>query len=161
MEYVDRLGKFNATLTDYLREVFCICPKCGSKAIIRAESKYAIPWRPYNVSFTCLGCPNREQWPSSSWVSDFLNLNPAHGFEPYFGYQLALQADIKGTALAVLSPSHAKDIAEFVAEKNRPAPANSKWAMVNRLPKWVKLARNRDHVLRALENLQCQASGLA
>ena len=158
---MDGLGKFNATLTDYLREVFCVCPKCGSIAIIRAESKYAIPWCPYNVSFTCLSCPNREQWPSSSWASDFSDFNPAYGIEPYFGYQLALQANVKGGVLAVLNPSHARDIAEFVAEKNRLAPANSKWAMVNRLPKWVKLARNRDHVIRALENLQRQASGLA
>ncbi len=161
MKHLNDHGKFNAALTDYLREVYCICPKCGSQAIIRAQSKYAIPWNPYDVCFTCLGCPNREKWPSSSWASDFSSFNPANGFEPYFGNQLALQTSVKGQVLAALNPVHAKDIAEYVAAENRPAPINSKWAMVNRLPTWVKLAKNRNIVIRALDELQRQASGLA
>jgi len=153
MKQVLNAGKYNATLNDYLREVHCICPKCGNNAVITAESKFALPWRPYEVSLVCHSCPNRESWPSANWKSDFTNFNPALGIELYFGYRLAFQVSIKGQCLVVFSPVHAADIAEYVAATNRPSPANSKWSMVNRLPKWVKIAKNRAAVLRALNKL--------
>ncbi len=161
MKRLSSPGKYNATLNDYLREVHCICPKCGGNAVITAESKYALPWQPFDVSLTCHGCPHREGWPSSNWNSDFVNYDPASGVEPYFGYTLSLQISIKGQSFGVFSPVHAQDIAQYITATDRPSPANSKWAMVNRLPKWVKLAKNRGVVLRSIEKLIGHAARMA
>ncbi|KLN66440.1 MULTISPECIES: hypothetical protein [Vibrio] len=146
--------KFNATLNDYFREVHCICPKCKGHAIITAESKYALPWRPSNVSLVCHGCAYRETWPIPSWKSDFVNYNPGSGIEPYFGYSLFFGVTIKGKTLGILSPKHANDISEYIAYALRPSPINSKWSMVNRLPKWVISAKNRSLVLKALSKIR-------
>lgn len=161
MKRVSNPGKYNATLNDYLREVHCVCPKCGGNAVINASAKCALPWKPFDVSLVCHGCPHREDWPSSNWQSDFRSHDPACGIEPYFGYELSLPVTIKGHNLGVFSPKHASDIAEYVAATDRPSPANAKWAMVNRLPKWVKHAKNREAVLLALNKLQRQSIRLA
>jgi hypothetical protein len=160
MKRVSSPGKYNATLNDYLREVHCVCPKCAGNAVITASSKYALPWQPFDVSLVCHTCLHREAWPSSNWQSDFINYNPANGIEPYFGYTLLLQISIKGQSFSVFSPAHAVDIAEYIEATDRPSPANSKWSMVNRLPKWVKLARNREAVLQALNKLKSQSAGM-
>ncbi|BCR23989.1 hypothetical protein KAM429_41350 [Aquipseudomonas alcaligenes] len=137
------LQNFNACLTDYLREVHCICPKCGGSAIITADSKCAIPWRPFDVKFTCPTCPYRAEWPHPSWKSIFESYNPSDGKEPYFGFNLLAVEQVGGRPLAILSPAHGRDIEYFVSASHRPSPANTKWSMISRLPTWVKLARNR------------------
>ncbi len=161
MKTVTEHGKYNATLNDYLREVICVCPKCGGPARITADSKYALPWDPYDVKFICLKCAHRATWPSKRWQSDFVNFNPSNGYEPYFGCQLYFQEKVGQEILMVFSRTHAEELAEYIEAEDRPSPGNSKWAMVNRLPKWVKLAKNRTSVLRALSRIQAKMEGLA
>ena len=145
---------YNAFLNDYLREVHCVCPKCGGKGVIYAESKYSMPWFPFNIRFICGNCSHRITIKHKLNFRRFTKYNPAWGFEPYFGYALRNQIKIKGHTLCLLSPEHAQHIAHYVAAKDRPSPQNTKWAMVNRLPKWVKLAKNRRIVLNKLSKLE-------
>lgn len=160
MKTISEYNKFNAGLNDYLREVICICPKCGGAAKISAESKYTLPWEPYCIKFICLNCPQRESWPSSTWKSDFINYNPSNGYEPYFGYQLYLQESVCQNNLIVFNRKHAEDLAEYIKAEHRPSPKNTKWSMVNRLPKWMKLAKNRTSVLKALSLIQVKIEDL-
>lgn len=67
---------FNACLTDYLRLVYCQCPRCGERALIRAEAPYAIPWKPTHVVFTCPACAHRHGWPLAAWTSEFESFVP-------------------------------------------------------------------------------------
>ncbi len=161
MKRVLNPGKYNATLTDYLREVHCVCPSCGGHAYINAEAKYAMPWKPTNVRLICTNCARREAWPSENFKSKFENFDPRNGCEPYFGYKFYFSRIICGENISIFSPEHARDIAEYIAAHDRPSPQNSKWAMVNRLPKKLKLAKNRDTVLKALKSIieeaQCPA----
>lgn len=153
MKQVENRTKFNATLNNYLREVHCECPKCGESSIISAESKYSMPWRPYNVLLSCKNCMHRQNWNEEKDYTYFVNFNYSDGIEPYFGYQLTNHISIKGNPLSIFSPKHALDIAEYIEAEDRPHPENSKWSMVNRLPKWVKLAKNRKVVLKALSKI--------
>ncbi len=145
--------KFNASLNNYLREVHCICPKCGGNSIISAGSEYSMPWVPFNVKFICLNCTYRSTGYESKDSMHFVNFNYAEGLEPYFGYQLRFHINIKGHPLFIFNLKHAEDIVEYVAVEDRPNPENSKWSMVNRLPKWVKLSKNRKAVLKSLTRL--------
>lgn len=145
---------FNACLTDYLRVVFCKCPRCGKRSMIQAESRYAIPWQPTDVSFTCASCTLRHGWPIPNWKSDFANFNPANGCEPYFGYTVWAVGQLGNHVLAILNRQHADDLSAFVALTDRPRPANSKWSMVNRLPRWILLGKNRERVIRLIAELR-------
>jgi len=153
MKRVQNPGKYNATLTDYLREVHCVCPSCGGHARITAEAEYAIPWEPTNVRFICTNCARRETWPSEKFKSKFEGFDLRNGFEPYFGYKFYFSRIICGEIVSIFSQDHAKDIAEYISAHDRPSPQNSKWAMVNRLPKQFKLAKNRDAVIKALKSI--------
>ena len=151
----------NATLNDYLREIICVCPKCSAPARITAKSDVSIPWQPYDVKLLCLRCPHRETWPSQKWKSDFINYSPSDGYEPYFGYQLYFQQNVGRNTLIVFNKKHADDLVEYLETENRPSPSISKWAMVNRLPKWTKLEKNRDLILRALYKMQIKSEQMA
>src|SRR5699024_6235612 len=110
MKRVTHSGKYNATLTDYLREVACVCPSCSGLAYVTAESKYAIPWKPENVKFFCTKCAHRVSWPPTFWKSNFESYNPGNGYEPYFGFKLYVVKQVCQTVIAVLSCKHARDL---------------------------------------------------
>lgn len=149
---------FNACLTDYLRLVYCQCPRCGDRGLIQAEAPYAIPWKPTGVVFTCPACAHGHGWPLAAWTSDFERFDPAGGVEPYFGYRLWAVGHHGEHALAILNLQHADDLAAYLGLKLRPRPANAHWAMVNRLPRWMLLARNRERVLRLIAELRARVS---
>ena len=144
--------RINACLTDYLREVCCKCPRCQGRAIIRADSKYSMPWNPIDVSFVCPNCTFHHGWPILSWTSQFDNFDLLTGIEPYFGYSLWAMETVSQNTIGVLNSQHADDLASFISATDRPRPENSKWAMVNRLPQWMLLAKNRQRVLKAVGN---------
>jgi hypothetical protein len=146
--------KYNAALTDYLREVICKCPRCGQRARIQATARCAIPWRPTNVTFICAHCVLHHGWPIAEWESDFENFNPSEGREPYFGYELWAIGNLGNKILAILNKEHANELASFIAASDRPRPENTKYAMVNRLPRWIILRKNRDQVLRLIRKLK-------
>lgn len=89
------------------------------------------------------------------WVQSF---DPASGIEPYFGYRLWAVGHLGEHALAVLGPQHADDLAAYLGLQLRPRPANAHWAMVNRLPRWMLLAKNRERVLRLIAELRARVS---
>ena len=144
----------NAQLSDYLREIVCKCPKCGQRAAICAESNMAWPWHPKRVSFTCPCCVLQHGWPVAGWTSDFTNFKPAKGREPYFGYQIWAMTVVGKNNLALLNREHAADLEAFIGEIDRPRPQNTKWSMLNRLPKWMLLKKNRHRVLGAINKLK-------
>jgi hypothetical protein len=89
-----------------------------------------------------------------AWKSDFFNFKPAKGLEPYFGYSIWAMGVIGKNNLAVLNTKHADDLAAFIGSMDRPRPENTKWSMVNRLPKWMHLKKNRSRVLAAIGRLK-------
>lgn len=62
--------------------------------------------------------------------------------------------------LVVFSRKHAQDLIDYIGAEVRPSPENITWAMVNRLPTWMKLARNRETVLKALNRVLARMDGV-
>ena len=56
--------------------------------------------------------------------------------------------------LALLNREHAADLEAFIGEIDRPRPKSNKWSMLNRLPKWMLLKKNRHRVLGAIHKLK-------
>jgi hypothetical protein len=62
-----------------------------------------------------------------------------------------------GKRLWALNATHLDYLAAYVAETQRerafPSPSGAR-QLASKLPKWMKLARNRDEVLRAIDSLR-------
>ena len=78
--------------------------------------------------------------------------------EPPFGAALWLVTECcGGNRLWALNERHLEYLADYVAEKQRerefPSPPGSR-QLAYKLPKWMKLAKNRDEVLRTIDRLR-------
>lgn len=124
-----------------------ICPKCQSKAVVTLhndEARLSCPSCGYNLAKTA-----KER--TFYWDAE----NPT---DSYFGVNLWLQTDCVGKSLWVFNKRHLEYLESFVSAKHRQRnPNNETWtnsSLASRLPKWLKSAKNRVQILKAIEVLK-------
>ena len=130
------------------------CFRCGQN--LRGKRK----GRPFqgNVRATirCRGC---------GASGDYLLLAAppeiAEGVDPTFGYPLFLRTPIGNEELWVLNPEHLAHLQNYLEAGMRKrflGPSNM--TMMARLPRWMKLAKNRKAVVHGLARLEAKARQL-
>jgi len=157
-------GLGRQTIDDFLDEFLVACPRCGRQAVVR-PSAGAVPPR-----LTCTSCGVAREWHSEAkgvLVSHASRTWPegqfaiGDGADPYFHLPLWLRADCGGNLLWAFNPRHLRAIRDYVAAADRSLPPGPAGGPVNttlasRLPRWMKLARNRALVLHTIEQIEAR-----
>jgi hypothetical protein len=125
-------------VTFHFGAVLVSCPRCT----------HAAPRR-----FQCFACGHSSRCGKSS-----PNSRPnGPVIDPYFGLPLWLQINTRHGILYAYNAEHLEWLCLFVEARLRERRADE-WGWTNsmaaRLPRWVKLAKNRDEVLRSLGRLR-------
>ena len=102
------------------------CPNCGEVRIYKPRNE--IYHQPYNV--------------------------PAYGQASIFGLPLWLQGSIKGNLFWAYNRQHLHDIKEYVGAKLRERQTTTHTTMVEKLPQFIKEAKNREAILKLIEKLE-------
>ncbi|MFF9622383.1 hypothetical protein [Streptomyces griseosporeus] len=83
---------------------------------------------------------------------------PPPARDPYFRAELLLRTATRHGLLWAYNPEHLSEIRRFVAAGLRERASwydtGQKTTLVARLPAWIKSAKNRDEVLRAIDRLR-------
>ena len=153
----DRFKDDGRRLRDELELILVVCPRCGEPAEISPLSSGAQPrtseFEPRLLA--CTGCHHTDQKQihavatattvSGTWV------------DPYFGLPIYLQRWTRLGVLFAYNRDHLEWLARFVAAGLRERDMGPPWdnkSMASRLPHWIKVAKNRSTVLRAIEKLR-------
>ena len=139
------------------------CPNCNSCSKVftppyakgRDEPRYI---GHESKRFLCTKCgymkdihPKRR-W-DNLWAFDFELFDEKQAVDWYFGFPLFLQSPCCGHKLWFFNLEHLAHIETYIQQIIR--PANLYYlSPESRLPKWMKLAKNRKEVLRAMEQLK-------
>lgn len=102
------------------------CPHCGVTRTFEPRNE------PYNI-----------QYKSSGVVSD-----------PLFNLPLWLQVEVKDNLFWAYNRRHLQDIKTYVQAKLRERQSEGYTTMVEKLPKFIKDAKSRKAVLKAIEQLE-------
>ena len=123
------------------------CPKCRSKAVVTLHDDEA--------RLSCLSCGYNQAKSAEHRIFYWGAENPT---DSYFGVNLWLQTDCVGKSLWAFNKRHLEYLEGFVSAKHRQRnPNNETWknsSLASRLPKWLKLAKNREQILKAIEVLK-------
>lgn len=139
------------------------CPKCkgcskistpinalgrGEARVLGHESK----------RFLCEKCgfvkdihPKRR-W-DGLWSFNFKLYDEKQGVDWYFGFPLFLQTQCCGHTLWFFNFEHLTHIEEYIQKNIRPAQLYY-LSIESRLPKWMKLSKNRKEILKAIDRLR-------
>ena len=80
-------------------------------------------------------------------------------FDWYFRFPLWLEISCCGETLWAYNEKHLEFIEKYVAAKLRERVPNINKSLASRLPDWIKRAKNRDEILKAIGKLKEKLNG--
>lgn len=149
-------------------EFLVVCPNCKNKSRVISLGEHS-PYRTGIIRrFLCTHCgmtkeivPKRNCFNQpvisygSKWDEGFINIGGA--FDWYFGYPLYLQIPCCGHTLWAYNAEHLAYIKEYVEAELRENGAYY-LSVESRFPFWMKSAKNRDAVVKAILKLEQKAN---
>ncbi|MDX2257665.1 MAG: hypothetical protein NW205_01995 [Hyphomicrobiaceae bacterium] len=160
-----RVADDGRALAAFASVVDVVCPACHRRARIVAAARPVLAARPgpgrppaSPARLTCANCAltRSQDLPPGVMAMAALRVD---GTDPYFGLDLWLVEATRHGIVFAYNAEHLDALAAFVGadlrERHRLAPTTLRNRTFQaRLPRWMKLARNRQHVLAALARLR-------
>lgn len=144
-------------LWDYLGDIAVRCPRCGGRARVAPNPSAEPAEHPEYTArrLTCLTCHHSdEQTPGLDLGID------KNGCDPYFGARLWFTTDCGEHVLWAYNEAHLELLETYVEaslrERGRTV-AGEKTSLIERLPSWLKHAKDRDAIGRSLARLRALA----
>ena len=148
-------------------EMLLVCPRCSSPAwsrILDEKKSQETPvslWADRRV--TCTQCTYTKSWRGNS---TFAATHTSPVKDGYFKLPLFLQVPCLGDSLWAYSPHHLNELLAWLAADLRQRKPDTTYGWSNRsyfsrLPKWMKLAKNRKAVMSAIAKLKAASAGVS
>ena len=136
-------------LYEFNDEFLVVCPKCQKMAKVVPDAMSEKPntqlFSPRK--FICLNCPYRDVWNGKQILT-------GSNLDWYFRLPLWLQISCCNETLWAYNLKHLEIIEQYVSAKLRERTNKGRNSFLSKLPTWLKLAKNRDEILKAIEKMR-------
>ncbi len=148
---------------EFYDEFLVVCPKCEGKAkVIIDEAEFAKLSQRKTEKFrnrffaprrlVCLNCLHRDLWKGTQ-------IGVGGNVDWYFRLPLWLEISCCGTTLWAYNQKHLEMLEDYVGAKLRERTVKARSSFLSKLPKWIKSAKNRDEILKAIGKLRGKLNG--
>ncbi|MCA6364880.1 MAG: hypothetical protein IM638_17750 [Bacteroidetes bacterium] len=133
----------------YNAEIKRQCDNCGKPvSIIIPDNKQPVA----ELVITCPHC-KAERTCQPQNRKYYLYYTNSGICDPIFNLPLWLQSDVKGKSLWAYNISHLCEIRNYVTAKLRERQTSAFTTMVEKLPNFIKIGKNREAVLKEIDRL--------
>lgn len=150
-------------LIRFADQILVQCPKCSglAKVIIPQNAVgYADPyvWDRLSRRVLCTKCSfmkevHPRRGPHNDWKFDFTLSKGSSAVDWFYGLPLYLQTPFRGHILWAFNFNHLNYLERYIrAEIRESAPYYL--SIESTLPKWIKLSKNRDNLLKAISKIK-------
>ncbi len=143
------------SIYSFIDEFLVICPRCQQLAIIKKLTPESTDlFEPRRLS--CCHCGLSKHWAKKSFCLATHSEPPIDGF---FGLPLFLATPCCGHTLWAYNLRHLSLIQEYVSAELRQHAKDNQYGwnnsgLINRLPQWMTAARNRENILKTINDLK-------
>jgi Zn ribbon nucleic-acid-binding protein len=135
--------------------ILIVCPSCGGRASVISFRED----QSNQVRATCFNCGYNDMKSSETSCFYWHARNPTDG---YFGHELWLKKDCSGHSLWAFNMQHLSFLESYVSAtlRERAGKGKTGWSnscLASRLPKWIKFGKNRQAILKAIQELKAMA----
>ena len=146
------------TIYSFGNEFLVECPKCNLLAqVVPNQGETELFWK--NPRLICLNCgfskdnkAIKKQILDESKATAYARIGENHDW--YFLQPLWLQINCCGKRLWAYNEKHLEFIENYVSATLRERSPNANRSLASRLPKWIKSAKNRGDILKAIAKLR-------
>lgn len=142
--------KTSNELIRYKATVSKNCPNCGKKQEIDFGKFKTIPKA---KKTSCIHCNNIETVDPKIEIVYLEYQESGFASDPIFNLPLWFQTKIKNDTFWAYNREHLNEIKDYVDAKLRERSNTGYSTMVERLPTFIKLAKNREQILKEIERL--------
>ncbi|WP_407549240.1 hypothetical protein QOM21_09090 [Streptomyces sp. Pv4-95] len=146
-------------LSAYSDLIHVLCPGCGGRAVVvprpdLPELRYwtEMHFRPRRL--VCQLCGTTKEWTAERKGNALIAATLGGPDDPFFEQPLWLQTPCCNELLWAYNGRHVDVLEAYVAARLRERAGYPAMSMLDRLPAWMKSARNRTEVLRGLQRLR-------
>lgn len=148
---------------EFYDEFLVVCPKCermakvlideaefeklSKRKIDKFRNQYFAPRR-----LICLSCLHRDFWKGNQ-------VAVGGNVDWYFRFPLWLQISCCGETLWAYNLKHLEMLEGYVGAKLRERTNKGRSSFLSKLPKWIKSAKNREEILKAIGKLKEKLNG--
>lgn len=171
MGKVTRAQDDGRTLRAYFDCILVRCPRCDARATVTRSGPddggtedatgEAADERPFGTfRLQCGSCTHRAEAAPNAYA--ILNAVKGVLVDPFFRAPLLLQTDTRLGTVFAHNEQHLDWLAQFVSADLRERThleGRANTSMASRLPRWMKLAKNRDTILQAIARLRAKIAG--
>jgi hypothetical protein len=160
MSKVTRAQDDGRTLRAYFDRILVRCPRCDAGATV-LHIRAADEERPFgSFRLQCGSCTHHSEMTPNAYAI----LNAVRGVlvDPFFRAPLLLQTDTRLGTVFAYNEQHLDWLERFVLADLRERThleGRANTSMASRLPRWMKLAKNRDTILQAIAKLRAGLAG--
>lgn len=124
------------------------CINCENKLEVPIEGRKKIP---KYIVIPCQICNTRNRI-AENWETYFLKYNESGIVDPVFGLPLYYQMSFRNEIFWAYNDDHLREIRNYVASELRERSTNKfKMTMVEKLPQFIKEAKNRTELIKLLD----------
>jgi transcription elongation factor Elf1 len=135
----ERFEDQNLRLSDFQTDVWVVCPNCSKKANAKVD------YKENKAKLICLNCGlNKEK------ATDHLQM-AAHG---YFDSELWYVTSFKNEVLWAYNYEHLTYLESYISAHLREHKNRSHFTLLEKLPKFYHVAKNREALLKLIEKLK-------
>jgi hypothetical protein len=135
---------------EFSDEFLVVCPKCAEMAKIISMNSASNKLN-YQIfaprKLICLSCVYQNTWNGNKIFA-------GSNVDWYFRLPLWLQISCCNEILWAYNLQHLETIEQYVCAKLRERPKNGRNSFLSKLPTWMKLAKNRVEILKAISKLR-------
>ena len=146
-----RFRNTQETLDSFVDEYLVVCPQCAACArVVPIDVQQSSLFAPRRV--VCHTCGYTKDWQEQT-------IHLGDEYDSYFGLPLWLQTGVGDKIVWAYNLRHLNLIEAFVRASLRERRADPKtgWrnkSVASRLPNWIKAAKNRKQILKAIERIK-------
>ncbi len=144
-------SELSADLIRYKVSVRRNCDTCG-KLISKVIPHSKAPVDAFAIA--CPTCSEVRIYKPRNELYTHPHNDPGAGLAPIFGVPLWLQGNIRGNLFWAYNRQHLHAIKEYVGAKLRERQTTTHTTMVEKLPQFIKEAKNREAILKLIEKLE-------
>jgi len=127
------------------------CDNCGKPIYIEIPNQKTTSKQ---VTIPCPHCGLSRTFEPRNEAYKLGYKSSGFAIDPIFNLPLWIQAEVKGNLFWAYNKRHLHDIKKYVQARLRERQSKGYTTMVERLPKFIKEAKNRDAILKAIEQLE-------
>lgn len=135
---------------DFDHEVCVVCPSCSQKALATRNTEEAL------VRLICTHCGyNKTAGMMIPGTKGGKLIMAAHG---YFNALLWYRAPYKNEVFFALNEAHLDYMEQYISSGIRENKGRTGYTLVEKLPKYIQLATNREPLLKLIQKLRNKVS---